>query len=64
MVTANFICSYLYRASDDSRLDVYLDSVSEEGKPTGSISLTLTDPGEYSEFRQGETYKVNFQKIQ
>ncbi|HHS9626570.1 TPA: hypothetical protein ACTXE4_002227 [Raoultella ornithinolytica] len=63
MVTAKFKCSYLYRASDDSRLDVYLDSVLEEGKPTGSVSLTLTNPDEYSAFEQGKTYQLSFEEV-
>lgn len=62
MVTAKFKCSYLYRASDDSRLDVYLDSVLEEGKPAGSVSLTLTSPAEYSAFEQGKTYLLSFEE--
>ncbi|BDA54154.1 hypothetical protein [Raoultella ornithinolytica] len=60
MVTAKFICSYLYRASDNSRLDVYLDPVLEEGKPAGSVSLTLTNPDEYSQFEQGKVYTLTF----
>ncbi|QQO48647.1 hypothetical protein HQH16_09950 [Raoultella ornithinolytica] len=62
MVTAKFICSYLYRASDDSRLDVYLDPVLEEGNPAGSVSLTLTNPDEYSAFEQGKIYKLTFEE--
>lgn len=60
MVTAKFICSYLYQASDNSRLDVYLDPVLEEGKPAGSVSLTLTNPDEYSQFEQGKVYTLTF----
>ncbi|EPP7093912.1 TPA: hypothetical protein ACTW38_001625 [Klebsiella michiganensis] len=60
MVTAKFMCSYLYRASDDSRLDVYLDPVLEDGNPTGNVSLTLTNPDEYSSFEQGKIYKLTF----
>lgn len=63
MVTAKFICSYLYRASDNSRLDVYLDPVLEEGKPAGSVSLTLTNPDEYQEFKQGKIYTLTFEEI-
>ncbi|MDS7759461.1 MULTISPECIES: hypothetical protein [Klebsiella] len=62
MVTAKFICSYLYQASDNSRLDVYLDPVLEEGKPAGSVSLTLTNPAEYSAFEQGKTYLLSFEE--
>ncbi|WEJ90466.1 MAG: hypothetical protein P0Y63_05430 [Klebsiella huaxiensis] len=60
MVTAKFICSYLYLAPDNSRMDVYLDPVLEEGKPAGSVSLTLTNPDEYSAFEQGKIYKLTF----
>ncbi|WP_368083090.1 hypothetical protein [Klebsiella michiganensis] len=63
MVTAKFICSYLYQASDNSRLDVYLDPVLEEGKPAGSVSLTLTNHDEYQEFKQGKIYTLTFEEI-
>lgn len=63
MVTAKFICSYLYRASDNSRLDVYLDPVLEEGKPVGSVSLTLTNPDEYFVFEQGVKYQLSFERL-
>ncbi|HDX8627170.1 TPA: hypothetical protein RQN69_000214 [Klebsiella michiganensis] len=63
MVTAKFICSYLYRASDNSRLDVYLDPVLEEGKPVGSVSLTLTNPDEYFVFKQGAKYQLSFESL-
>lgn len=63
MVTAKFICSYLYQASDNSRLDVYLDPVLEEGKPAGSVSLTLTNPDEYQKFKQGKIYTLTFEEI-
>lgn len=63
MVTAKFICSYLYRASDNSRLDVYLDPVLEKGKPAGSVSLTLTNPDEYFVFEQGAKYQLSFESL-
>ena len=63
MVTAKFMCSYLYRASGDSRLDVYLDPVLEDGNPTGNVSLTLTNPDDYSSFEQGKTYKLSFEEV-
>ncbi|EPO5347515.1 hypothetical protein ACUB1S_001904 [Klebsiella michiganensis] len=63
MVTAKFMCSYLYQASDNSRLDVYLDPVLEDGNPTGNVSLTLTNPDDYSAFEQGKTYKLSFEKV-
>ncbi|HFP9365979.1 hypothetical protein [Raoultella ornithinolytica] len=63
MVTAKFICSYLYRTSDDSRLDVYLDPVLEDGKPAGSVSLTLTNQDEYFVFEQGVKYQLSFERL-
>ncbi|WP_219922114.1 hypothetical protein [Klebsiella grimontii] len=63
MVTAKFKCSYLYQASDNSRLDVYLDPVLEDGNPTGNVSLTLTNPDDYSAFEQGKTYQLSFEEI-
>lgn len=63
MVIAKFMCSYLYRASDDSRLDVYLDPVLEDGNPTGNVSLTLTNPDDYSAFEQGKIYKLSFEEV-
>lgn len=63
MVTAKFMCSYLYQASDNSRLDVYLDPVLEAGNPTGNVSLTLTNPDDYSAFKQGKYYQLSFEEI-
>lgn len=63
MVTAKFMCSYLYQASDNSRLDVYLDPVLEEGNPTGNVSLTLTNPDDYSAFEQGKYYQLSFEEM-
>lgn len=63
MVTAKFMCSYLYQASDNSRLDVYLDPVLADGNPTGNVSLTLTNPDEYSAFEQGKTYLLSFEGV-
>lgn len=63
MVTAKFMCSYLYQASDNSRLDVYLDPVLEDGNLTGNVSLTLTNPDAYSAFEQGKIYKLSFEEV-
>jgi len=63
MVTAKFMCSYLYQTSDNSRLDVYLDPVLEDGNPTGNVSLTLTNPDAYSAFEQGKIYKLSFEEV-
>ena len=63
MVTAKFKCSYLYQASDNSRLDVYLDPVLEEGNPTGNVSLTLTNPDDYSAFEHGKNYQLSFEEV-
>lgn len=60
MIAPKFICSYIYTASDNSRQDVYLDPVLEDGNPTGNVSLTLTNPDEYSSFEQGKIYKLTF----
>lgn len=63
MIAPKFICSYIYTASDNSRQDVYLDPVIEEGKPAGSVSLTLTNHDEYQEFKQGKIYTLTFEEI-
>lgn len=63
MVTVKFKCSYLYQASDNSRLDVYLDPVLEDGNPTGNVSLALTNPDDYSAFEQGKYYQLSFEGV-
>ena len=63
MIAPKFICSYIYTASDNSRQDVYLDPVIEGGKPAGSVSLTLTNPDEYQEFKPGKIYKLCFEEV-
>ena len=40
-----------------------LDPVLEEGKPVGSVSLTLTNPDEYFVFKQGAKYQLSFESL-
>lgn len=63
MVSVKCLCSYTYTASDNSRMDIYLDAVIEPNKPVGSISITLTNPEEYSTFVQGKEYTMEFKEL-
>lgn len=57
-IEATFKCTYIAKASDGSRIDAYFDPVLEEGKPSGNIYITLTDPSTFESLKEGVVYKL------
>ncbi|MCF6970343.1 MULTISPECIES: hypothetical protein [Klebsiella] len=62
MANAKFLCSYVYRPTGDSRLDVYFEPLMEDGAPSGNLNLSFTDPNTAPDFVAGEIYVLTLSK--
>lgn len=62
MANAKFLCSYVYRATGESRLDVYFEPMMEDNAPSGNLNLSFTDLNTAPDFVVGEIYVLTLSK--
>lgn len=64
MITAQFMCTYLYKTSDNTRVDIYFDPVMKEGLPAGNLYLTISEPDDFARFEEGKTYSLKIEETE